>query len=248
MKALRIGVVEDDVIIQDLIVSHLQSLGYETTEPALSYSEAINMLEKEKPDLLLLDINLMGKMDGIDVAKVAREKFNTPFIFLSANTDAATVERAKEVQPLTYLPKPFTKEVLYTTIEIAFSQLNTRNSATNNSIETNSHAQIPEQRFIFIKDGHQFKKVNLHDVLWIESEQNYLNIHLGGKKKLVARATLNDFLEQSAFTSFLRIHRSHAINLDKVESLDKSDVMIDGFKIAIAPANRDELMRRLGVA
>lgn len=245
MKSLKIGVVEDDAIIADLIVMNLQSMGYETCQPAMSYSETIAMIENERPDLLILDIRLQGSLDGIDVAKVIDEKFQIPYIFLSANTDGATLERAKETKPLTFLPKPFNKEVLYTTLEIAFSQLNEKSSST---LTSKTEAHTFDQQVIFLKDGSQFRRVSLPDVLYINSEQNYLNIHLIEKRKLVIRAVLSDFLEQYPFPSLMRVHRSYAVNLRQVESFNREELTIGEHTIPLASTYRDEFMSRMGVA
>ena len=244
MKSLKIGVVEDDAIISDLINMNLHDMGYETCQPAMSYSDAIVMMEQERPDMMVLDIRLQGHLDGIDVAKLSNEKFNIPFIFLSANTDGATLERAKETRPLTFLPKPFNKEVLYTTLEIAFSQLNENETPKNQS---KSIEKFTEERVVFLKDGIQFRRVKLHEVLFINSEQNYLNIHFSEKRKMVVRAVLSDFLEQYAFPSFMRIHRSYAVNLKQIESFNREELIIGEHTIPLASSYRDEFLTRMGV-
>ena len=86
MSKIKIGVVEDELIIADSICSTLRQLGYDTTEPATSYTEALSMIENEKPDLMLLDINLAGSKDGIQLAAEIKARYDLPFIFLTANT------------------------------------------------------------------------------------------------------------------------------------------------------------------
>ena len=118
MNTLTIGVVEDEMIIADNLCNTLKKIGYQHTQPVSSYATAIEMLEKEKPDLVLLDIQIKGAKDGIEVAHYIREHYDIPFIFLTANSDPATVERAKQTHPNAYLSKPFTKDDLFTAIEI----------------------------------------------------------------------------------------------------------------------------------
>ena len=93
MSILKIGVVEDELVIGRTIVNTLNELGYLHCGPAISYTEAIEMLEQDKPDLLLLDIQLSGKKDGIDVAEKLNELYQVPFIFLTANSDGETIDR-----------------------------------------------------------------------------------------------------------------------------------------------------------
>ena len=73
MSVLKIGIVEDELVIGRTILNTLNELGYGHCGPAISYTEAIEMLEQERPDLLLLDIQLSGKKDGIDVAEKLNE-------------------------------------------------------------------------------------------------------------------------------------------------------------------------------
>ena len=96
---ITIGIVEDEMVIARTIEHTLDELGYAHCGPACTYGEAMELLEEEKPDLLLLDINLAGKKDGIDVAEKIRQLYQMPFIFLTANSDMATIERAKKVRP-----------------------------------------------------------------------------------------------------------------------------------------------------
>src|SRR5919202_6006521 len=121
MSLLKIGIVEDELVIARTVLSTLDDLGYSHCGPAINYTEAMEMLEQNKPDLLLLDILLSGKKDGVDVAQKLNELYHLPFIFLTANSDGETIDRAKKVKPHAYIVKPFTKEELYAAIEIAFS-------------------------------------------------------------------------------------------------------------------------------
>ena len=130
---LRIGIVEDECIIAESIDSALKQLGYEVSGPAADFESALAMIEADRPDFLILDIKIHGTHDGIELANYINENFQIPFIFLTANSETVSVERAKQTNPVGYLVKPFTKEDLYTTIEISFSnylKLRSNNTAT----------------------------------------------------------------------------------------------------------------------
>ena len=96
MPKIKIGIVEDEVVIAHTIESTLDDLGYEYCGPASSYGEALELLETDKPDLLLLDINLSGKRDGIDLAEKINLLYRLPFIFLTANSDLTTIDRSND--------------------------------------------------------------------------------------------------------------------------------------------------------
>ena len=114
-------VVDDEVIIADDLCNMLNELGYETTDPALSYAQAVDFLSKQSVDLVILDINLGGKKSGIDVADYIRGNSDIPFIYLSSHSDSKTLELAKNTMPYAYLVKPFIAADVMAAIEIAFN-------------------------------------------------------------------------------------------------------------------------------
>jgi DNA-binding response OmpR family regulator len=142
MTVLKIGVVEDELVIARTILSSLDELGYAHCGPAISYTEAIEMFDNDRPDLVLLDIQLAGRKDGFDVAEKINEVYNVPFIFLTANSDFETIDRAKEVKPHAYIVKPFTKEELYAAIEIAFSNFTGSQTSEKPEKELRTTAEI----------------------------------------------------------------------------------------------------------
>ncbi len=242
MSKLKIGIVEDEVIIADHIAGILLKLGYEVAEPAGSYGEAVQMIEEEKPDLLLLDIQLKGKKDGIDLASKIKEDYHLPVIFLTANADSATVERAKKVNPASYLIKPFTKDDLYTAIEICIH--NTSTSRRENLSETNNNFVV--NNALFIKEGQHFNKVKFADILYLESEHVYVNVCTAAKTFLV-RSSLQDYLIHFDPKYFFRIHRSYVINLEHIQSVNAEYVIINGFTLPVGKSFRDQLLGRLNL-
>ena len=242
MSVLKIGIVEDELVIARTIVSTLDELGYSHGGPAINYTEAMEMLVNDKPDLLLLDIQLSGRKDGIDVAQKINELYQLPFIFLTANSDAETIDRAKKVKPHAYIVKPFTKEELFAAIEIAFSNFTGRSQARPEQA-TSYHTKD----FMFIKDGYVFRKIFFNDLLYLESDANYITLHLASQKKVMVRSTLNDFMEQIDQKTFIRIHRSYSVNINKVDDIFPTELSIQGIKIPIGKSYREELFRILGL-
>src|ERR1700712_3721751 len=155
MKTLKVGIVEDELVIARTIVNTLDELGYSCSGPAINYTEAMEMLENNLPDLVLLDIQLSGKKDGIDVAQKINEIYRLPFIFLTANSDAETIDRAKKVKPHAYIVKPFTREELFAAIEIAFSNF----TGTVADTKAGQVASYHTKDYMFVKDGYVFRKI-----------------------------------------------------------------------------------------
>src|SRR5439155_13849874 len=119
MDKARILVVEDESLLAEDIQERLRSFGYEVPVVALSGEKALALAAAARPDLVLMDIWLKGAMDGIETARLLRERFNVPVIYLSGEASAATLERVKATEPLGYLLKPIEEKRLYSTIEIA---------------------------------------------------------------------------------------------------------------------------------
>ena len=243
MALLKIGIVEDELVIARTILSTLDELGYSHAGPAISYTEAMEMLDNNKPDLLLLDIQLSGKKDGIDVAQKVNELYGVPFIFLTANSDAETIERAKKVKPHAYIVKPFSKEELFAAIEIAFSNF------TGNHFDTKPQeaASWHTKDFMFIKEGYVFRKILFNDIVYLESDANYVTIHLESQKKAIIRSTLNDFIREIDPKVFIRIHRSYSVNMNKIEEVFPTEISVHGSKIPIGKSYREELFKALGI-
>lgn len=119
MSKKKALIVEDEVIIAEDIKQILLSLDYEVVGIATKYTTALDSLETNDMDVALVDIMLGGSKNGIDLAHQIIERFKIPFIFLTSHADAATVKKAKETQPSAHLLKPFSKDDLFTTLEIA---------------------------------------------------------------------------------------------------------------------------------
>jgi DNA-binding response OmpR family regulator len=112
-------IVEDDPVISQLIEWRLEKMGFRVSGRMPTAEEALERIKNERPDLILIDINLPGSMDGTELARTIRDQFQIPFIFLTAYTDSETTSRAIDTEPAGYLTKPFKDEELKVMIELA---------------------------------------------------------------------------------------------------------------------------------
>ncbi|MEQ9356990.1 response regulator [Coleofasciculus chthonoplastes] len=119
MVKAKILVVEDERVVALSIQNRLEALGYIVTANVISAEAAIAGIPQNPPDLVLMDIRLKGKIDGIEAAAQMRQQFQLPVIYLTAYNDEETLERAKLTEPYGYLLKPFESKDLATTIEVA---------------------------------------------------------------------------------------------------------------------------------
>lgn len=242
---VNILLVEDELIIAEDMTNILEKIGYNVIGVAIDFDEAIEILQSDKPDLILLDINLSGKRDGIELAQEINKRFSIPFIFTTSYTDATTLERAKLVNPVNYLVKPFKKEQLYTAIEIAIFNMAKKSDPITQEDETYGEALIIKEA-LFIKDKFKYTKLTINDILWIKSDGNYLEINTLNKKEII-RATMSGFMDRLNRSNFFRTHKSYIVNLDYLSKFETPYVTIVDTKIPISKTFSDELLKRLKI-
>jgi AmiR/NasT family two-component response regulator len=112
-------IVDDELILAKDLQQTLTDFGYDAFAIATSAAEAVRIADERCPDLVLMDIRIKGRLDGIETANMLRKRFSTALIFLTAHGDQAMIERAKETEPHGFLLKPVSNMQLRTTVEIA---------------------------------------------------------------------------------------------------------------------------------
>ena len=118
MDKVQVLIVEDEAIVSMDLRYKLESLGYSVPAEVSSGEEAVEAASRLRPDLVLMDIRLSGKMDGIDAAAQIREQFDVPVVYVTAYTDEATLHRAKLTEPFGYLLKPMDPRALQSVVEV----------------------------------------------------------------------------------------------------------------------------------
>jgi len=238
MKLVKVLIVEDEMIIANSIVDAVESFNYEALEPEVTFTGAIKSIEQEKPCVGIFDINLSGKKNGIDLAKKVQEKYKFPFVFLTSNSGRLTLDEAKLTEPSAFLVKPFNNHELYAALELALynhSQKKEKEKLKINYIIENA---------LFVKSTNGYLRVNYDDILYLKSDDVYIDIVDVNDKTHVVRGTISDYVERLG-TDFLRIHRGYIVNLQYLEKIDILNATIAGRKIPIGNKYKDNLMRRI---
>jgi AmiR/NasT family two-component response regulator len=127
IRRFSVLVVEDEPLIAEDIAGILEEIGFRCAGICYDAASVIQYLKEEKPDVVLLDINLGDGPDGIEVAGIIRAECKIPFVFLTGQADRATVERAKQTFPAGYLLKPFESNDLMVALEIALHNFRASN-------------------------------------------------------------------------------------------------------------------------
>ncbi|MEX0314335.1 MAG: LytR/AlgR family response regulator transcription factor, partial [Allomuricauda sp.] len=210
---------------------------YEIVDNVIVYEQAVDVLKNNHVDLVLIDIILASDKTGIDLGKHIRDVYNIPFIFVTSNSDRATVENAKTVKPDGYLVKPFEQQDLYTSIEIALSTFNYARKEKSKEITGNegdtftSNSVLKDS--IFVKKQHLYYRIQFEDIQFIKADNVYLEVNTVDKKFLV-RSPLKDYLEKLPKHKFYRAHKSYIVNVDHIDAINSKDIMINNNLIPIS--------------
>jgi len=180
---------------------------------------------------------LASDKTGIDLGKHIRENYNIPFIFVTSNSDRATVENAKTVKPNGYLVKPFEQQDLYTSIEIALSNfISVKNNGAGVSQEEEDDRLMSNKVLkdsIFVKKQHLYYRIQFGDIQFIKADNVYLEVNTVDKKFLV-RSPLKDYLEKLPQQKFYRAHKSYIVNVDHIDAINSKDILINNTLIPIS--------------
>ena len=243
IEKTKILIVEDEMIIAANISLQLNELGYEVTGIIPRGEEALMHIKSETPDILLLDINLKGELDGIETALAMQKTHDIPIIYLTANADDAHFNRAKETHPYGFIAKPFKKLDLQRAIELTISQVNLKEESKEDSVSQNTGATVLRD-CIFVRHLNSMVKVNITDILYIEAERNYCRIFTNNKEYLLVM-TLKEMDNKLPAKHFLRIHRSFIINISQITEIATSHIVIGKKAIPISKSVKKELLKRL---
>lgn len=242
-KNNTILIVEDEMIIAANISLQLTHLGYEVTGIIPRAEEVLPHIRLHVPDILLLDINLKGDIDGIQLAHLIQKEFKIPIIYLTANADEAHFERAKETNPYAFISKPFKKLDLQRAIELTVIRIQNENE-TEKSIPIDNDIPFVLSDCIFVRSHNKMVKVCLNDILYIEAERNYCKIHCKDKEHLLV-TTLKDLEEKLTSNNLLRIHRSFIVNLSHIDEIAMSHVVIAKKAIPLSTELKKQLLQRI---
>jgi DNA-binding LytR/AlgR family response regulator len=241
---IKILVVEDEMLIAAKISMLLTNLGYEVTGILPSGEDALMHIKENKTDIVLLDINLKGKADGIEIAKKIGLQSAASIIYLTANADEATFNRAKATKPSAFISKPFKQLDLQRAIELTISRMfeNETESAKENNVINEQPVILSDRIFIRCRD--KMTKIMVSDILYIEADRNYSRIFTGAKEYLLS-TTLKTIEEKLSSQLFVRTHRSYVINLAHVDEVAEDHVIISKKPIPLSSGMKEHLLERI---
>lgn len=247
MEKINILITEDEPIIAADLADRLTDAGFHVMDCLASGEETLAFLEKETPELLLMDIRLEGELDGIQTVEKIKQLYDLPIIFLTSNTDEDTFLRAKKTKPHAFIGKPFRGRDLMHSIELAVSTFSReKNGTPPDADEEDVNSYLLEDR-IFIREKNNLIRLFFKDILWIEADGYYCKVKTATRSYLVTM-TLKKLIDANTLPDWLmRVHRSYVINVKHIESIGEIYLHIQGEKIPLGKGSREDLKRHLRV-
>lgn len=223
MDNINVLIIEDIAEQSETLSKVLLANNYNIAGIAKNYTDALTLFYKNTVDIVIIDVFLDGKPDGITFAETINiiPNASKPFVFLTSSQDRQIFERAKLTKPFSFLMKPFNElELLYAlemAVEKFYEQTNVFLSEDQNTVISND--------YLFIKKKNSLKKVAIDDVLYIEVEDRYCNI-ITEKEKFVILISLTKISALLDANKFIRTHRNIMVNSNKIEEIILADNLV----------------------
>ncbi len=245
LEAVSLLAVEDDPIQQASLGLTLQEMGYPCVGMEKSGEKALHTFRSEQPDIVLLDIQLKGKMDGIQLGQEINDIRPTPLIYLTSFDDDETYRRARHTLPVAYLIKPVKPASLQSSMEWALRSLVDPKEEIEEKQAWKEDILLNDS--IFVKIGDRLKRIRCQDIRWIETSGNRYCKIVTYDREAHVRASLLSISEKLAHLPLVRIHRSYLINLDKIEGIHETHQTVDlgDVELPLGDAYKQDFFRRI---
>jgi len=243
MSKKSVLIVEDEPIIAADLQDRLTHLGYEIMATPDSGEEALLNISQKIPDLILLDVQLAGALDGVETAMRIRETTDVPLIFLTSNSDEATFHRARQVQPRAFISKPFRGRDLDHAIELAIGKASPAPAAAPlpSGHDREEGIQVTQDR-LFIKVKERLVRIMFSDILYLEADDYYCKVYTEDKSYLATKTLKKLSAQLPPEAPFFRCHRSYVVNLKRITEIGDIHVFLDKHKVPLSRSKRAEVL------
>ncbi|MEM5566645.1 response regulator transcription factor [Psychroserpens sp. AS72] len=219
---IRLYIVEDEPLIAETAKMSLESFGINVLGFSEDYENALKEIQQKQANIVLLDINLQGEKDGIDLA-LTLEKLNIPYLFVTSQTDPSTLARVKETNPLGFIVKPFTDSGLLSNVELAWHKIS-----------------LEKEEYIIIRSEGERIKLNQASIQYLKAFDNYCYIVTVDKEYLLPH-TLKHITEKLNSKIFVKSHRSYVVNIQKIKSIKSDKVIIENIEVPMSSTYKQQI-------
>ena len=231
----KILIVEDEVELANNISEILSNMDYKVAAIVDNASSALDFLDENEVDLVLMDILIRGDLDGIDLAYKIREKFNLPIVFSTAYSGTEYLERISSDIHEGYLLKPFTLDSLKTAVFFGLKRH-----------EEKSAKDSKGKGSLKIMDKGYLVPVPYTEIVYLKADGLYTKVFTKAKSYLV-RDILKGFEEKLPADKFLRVHKSFLVNMDYIASFNAKKINLGETNVPIRRGLYRELMEKMNI-
>lgn len=234
-QQISILIVEDNLSYALEVQMMLEELGYLVLGHTETGEQALKIAKAQKPDVMILDIDLKGKLSGTDVGKQVKS-LDIPVIYLTSHLTEAHYNEAKASHLTAFLEKPVRKFTLNAAVEAAMR-----------TYAKNEEEDFFTKNYLFFKKKNLYHKIFLEEIAYIESLGNYCQIYIENQQHFLARMSLAKLETYLPSERFLRVHRQYIIQLNKIETVDlvNNKLSILETEIPISRNNKKTLTSRM---
>jgi DNA-binding LytR/AlgR family response regulator len=223
MKPLKILIVEDEFVTALAIQEALEREGHRITDQASNGKQVIASLNRELPDVVLMDIVLENsEMNGIEIATMIQSSYSLPLIYLTAQSDPMSTRTAQLTRPTAYLFKPFRHQELAVQVELAYMNYWERK-------EFRARTNHPDYIMLPVDQGKAYVKVTINEVQFLAAAKSYVLLYLLDEAQPKVFSMNLGYLEQYfPKPQFHRLGRSLLVNLTHVERIERGQLWVKG--------------------
>lgn len=239
-ETLKVLIVDDEYHARKLLSEYVSKLPFlELTGTGANVFEAMDILRKEKVDILLSDIQ-MPEITGLEFARSLK---NPPFVIFTTAYSEYAVE-SYELDVIDYLLKPIAFPRFLQAINkvVERKEINTSNTPLLSQARPQVQPEKLEEDNIVVKSGYKIYKINYPDLIYIEGQREYVTFHTT-RQKITSLASLKDLEKKLPSNLFVRIHKSYIISVKHIELIDKNILHIAGKKLPIGNSYKESLMK-----
>lgn len=229
LNKIRCLVVDDEIIARHGLMRQLNELsGVEIVGEANNFDDFIFLYEKEKPDVVFLDISLQKENAIERITSLDNDKLPS-IVFVTAYSHYA--QKSYDCNAIDYLMKPVSKERLEKSINKVKQSMDKR-------------PYINESSTLFIKSNGKFYRITISDILYVQSMENYVQIYTSAQK-FTCKITMDQVCKSLPEDQFMRVHRSFLINKNRVDTIDKLTLSVQGTKIPVSREKKKTVYNEL---
>ncbi len=236
LSVAKIFIVEDDQILRQELSHMLDEMGAWVVGHAPDSDSALQKITHILPDVILMDIDIQGNMNGIELSKQIRQQLSDIIIiYLTSQDDDQSFDDAARTLPFDFLSKPVSRRRLKRTLTLALESRSQKTGSTEEWI---------------LKDGSVIYRLKIKDIIHIEAQDKYCQIQMIQNVRHLVRLSLIDAIKALPPDGFIQVHRSHVVNLHHILKYDRQEselTLSNGQKINVSRSKSSTVLSALSL-